>query len=94
MHGPNDPEIAELLVRESVLDTHAEVPVVIWINGEKHVVGHATIDGGVVSAVLNDPPLAEEVMDAIVGRPDECLFSIGFTKPPMRYAKPDSRIFY
>ena len=87
-HGSEDPEIAEILLHESILDIDAEVPLVMWVNGERHVIGTARVNGGEVSNMLNNTPLAEELMDAIVGRPEECYFSIGFTKPPFRYGPP------
>jgi hypothetical protein len=87
-HGQDDPEIAEILLHESILDVDTEVPLVMWVDGQRHVIGTATINGGEVATRLNDHPLAEEIMDALVGRPDECHFSIGFTKPPFRYQEP------
>jgi len=90
--GENDPEIAEVLLHESILDVDAEVPLVMYDGeGKRHVIGTATISGREVSTRLNDGPLAEEVMDAIVGRPEDCHFSIGFKNPPFRYGPDTSK---
>ena len=83
-----DPEIAEIIAHESVLSIDAEVPLVMWVDGKRHVIGTATVRGGEVSTMLNDTPLAEEIMDAIAGRPNESHFSIGWTRPPFRYGEP------
>jgi hypothetical protein len=50
------------LNEDPAIQEHFEVPLTIWINGEKKVIGTATIEGSKIRTII-DQPLAEDVLD-------------------------------
>ena len=96
-HGEGWGELEEMLsnermiIRPGALLDHAEVPLVIYNGSERHVIGTATVDGATVSASV-DHPLAEEVMDLLMGRPGDFHFSLdvpeGYHNP---FGKPKAK---
>ncbi len=90
-HGENDPEISEVFVK-GALPEHATVPLTVFIDGKHHVIGTAEINGEEVWASV-EHPVAEEIMDIIMGRPEDVRFSIGFRLPPYPFTERPPYVF-
>lgn len=89
--GEDDPEIGEIFIK-GALPEHATVPLTVFVDGKHHVIGEATVNGEDISAVLSQP-VAEEVMDLIMGRPEDVRFSIGFRLPPYPFTEKPPYVF-
>lgn len=85
-HGSDDPEIAEVFVK-GALPEHATVPLVVYVDGKRRVVGEATITSGEITAELGDD-VGEELMDQLFNRAEQAHFSIGFSMPPYPFTQP------
>ena len=57
---------------------YANVPLVMYINGERKVIGEATINGREISTTLN-VPIAEDVMGFLIGSSSLAQFSLNFS---------------
>ena len=79
-------EIEEIIVK-GALPEYAEVPLVIYNGNERHVIGTATVEGGVVSTMI-DQPLAEEVMELLIKRPMDFHFTLDVSRGPNPFGKP------
>lgn len=58
-----------------------KVPLVIYINGKRHVVGEAVVHGEIIHTMLGND-ISNEVMDQLIGRSDVAHFSLGFDEGP------------
>lgn len=72
------------------LAEYATVPLTTYVNGERKVIGEATIQGSRVRMVLGDD-IGAEALELIFGRPGEAMFSLGFSEGPNPYRDPAHR---
>ena len=75
---------------KNFLAEYATVPLVMYIDGERKVIGEATVQGTRVRATIGNDAGAE-VLDLIFGRPGEAMFSLGFSEGPNPYRDPAHR---
>ena len=76
----------QLILTESDEETSVTVPLVVYTDGTRHVIGEATVKGERVTAEVG-PDISEEIMDQLVLRPDNAHFSIGFDEGPNPFRK-------
>lgn len=69
---------------------YATVPLVVYVGGERKVIGEATVTGNQVKAVLGED-IGEEMLSLVFGRPGESAFSFGFREGPNPYKDPAHR---
>jgi len=77
----DDEKEYELILKESDAETYVEVPLVLYVGNERHVIGTATVKGSIVTASIGED-ISEEVMDLLHLRPSEGQFSLGFNEVP------------
>ena len=62
-----------------------KVPLVVYILGERHVIGEAEIEGEHVRATLGDSPMSDEILDLFASSSDKLAFSLDYVEGPKLY---------
>jgi len=78
-----------LILTESDEDTRVTVPLVVYLQGKRHVIGEATVKGAEVTATVGTD-VSEEIMDQLNLRADVSHFSLGFDVGPNPFARRDN----